>query len=62
MTIVEHLQTKHTVRDSKRGWMAVSEKEWNAYYRECGGWHFASWEAGRSLNTLSFRGCQLRVL
>lgn len=52
---------KHTEADSRRGWMVVSEKEWNAYFHSFGVKHLY-WHEAVGGNTLSFRGCQLRVL
>lgn len=61
MSIVTTLIQRHTDRDQKRGWICVSEKEWNAYFRSFGMMHFY-YNAALSGPTLAFRGCQLRVL
>lgn len=61
MSIVMALAERHTELDSTRGWIVVSEREWNAYWRSFGALHMYH-HAARGGNTLSFRGCQLRVL
>lgn len=67
MTILEHLTQKHTDRDSKRGWMCVSEKEWNIAWRKFGMMQegVKKYRDGRQFSakqSVTFRGCQLRVL
>lgn len=59
--IVETLMNRHSSLDDERGWIVVSEKEWNAYYSKFGNKHMLYHHAMGG-NTLSFRGCQLRVL
>jgi hypothetical protein len=62
MEIISALNKRFTDTDAQHGWIFVSEKEWNKYWKWFKGDKSVPRVSYKTRSSLTFRGCQLRVL